>query len=74
MICPYCSKKMEKGIIEAKSRVVWTTRQKLTVFKRKDEIPLSDLMELEYAAAYYCEYCNKIIVDLDEKLKSHEIG
>ena len=66
MNCPYCNKEMEKGIIESKSPPIWTKRQKLTIFKRKDEIVLSNFMSTEYSAAYYCADCKKIIVDLNE--------
>ncbi len=66
MICPYCNKEMEKGIIEAKSPPIWTKRQKVTILKRKDEIALSNFMKTEYSAAYYCENCSKIIINIDE--------
>ena len=54
MNCPYCNKEMERGIIEAKSQPIWTKRQKISIFKRKDEIALSNFMSTEYSAAYYC--------------------
>ena len=69
MICPYCNREMERGIIEAKSQPIWTKRQKISIFKRKDEIALSNVMSTEYSAAYYCENCRKIIVDLNEQIK-----
>ena len=59
MNCPYCNKEMKKGVIDAKSRPIWTTRNKATVFKRKDEVALCNWGATEYSAAYYCEDCNK---------------
>lgn len=68
MNCPYCNSEMKRGIIEAKSQPIWTTRQKISIFKRKDEIALSNFTDTEYSAAYYCESCRKIIIDIDEKI------
>ncbi|MBR2027761.1 MAG: hypothetical protein IKA10_02070 [Oscillospiraceae bacterium] len=66
MNCPYCNKEMKKGAISAKSPPLWTTRNKATIFKRKDEISLCNFVGTEFSAAYYCDVCNKIIVDLNE--------
>ena len=68
MNCPYCNKEMKKGVVEAKSRPLWTTRNKALIFKRSDEIALRNHDSTEFSAAYYCEDCNKIIVDLNEKV------
>ena len=68
MNCPYCNTEMKKGVIDAKSRPIWTTRNKATIFKRKDEVALCNFGATEYSAAYYCEECNKIIVDLNESV------
>lgn len=66
MNCPYCNNEMKKGVIDAKSRPIWTTRNKTTILKRKDEIALNNFMDTDFSAAYYCESCKKIIVDLNE--------
>ena len=73
MTCPYCNKEMERGIIEAKSQPIWTKRQKISIFKRKDEIALSNFMSTEYSAAYYCEKCGKIIINIDEKISCLDV-
>ena len=73
MICPYCNKEMKKGVIDAKSRPIWTTRNKATIFRREDEIALSNWGYTEYMAAYYCEYCKKIIIDLNETISCLDI-
>ena len=73
MVCPYCNSEMEKGIIEAKSTPLWTKRQKLTIFKRRDEIALGNFMSTEYSAAYYCGQCRKIVIDLNETLNCMDI-
>jgi len=64
---------MERGIIEAKSQPIWTKRQKISIFKRKDEIALSNFMSTEYSAAYYCEKCGKIIINIDEKISCLDV-
>ena len=69
MHCPYCNCEMKRGIIDAKSAPIWTPRDKFTVFKRRDEIRLGDFLQLNAPAAYYCETCGKIIVDLNEQIK-----
>lgn len=66
MNCPYCNKEMNKGVVTAKSPPIWTIRNKATIFKRKDEKSLCNFVGTEFSAAYYCEDCNKIIVDLNE--------
>ena len=68
MKCPYCDNEMKRGIIDAKSAPIWSTRDKITVFKRKDEIRLGDFLQMYAPAAYYCEKCRKIFVDLDEEI------
>ena len=73
MNCPYCNKEMKKGVIEAKSRPIWTTRNKFTIFKRNDEIALSNFSDTEYSAAYYCENCRKIVIDLNETVSYLDI-
>ena len=64
---------MKKGVIYAKSRPIWTTRNKATIFKRKDEVALCNWDATEYSAAYYCEECRKIVVDLDETVSCPDI-
>ena len=66
MNCPYCNKEMRKGILDSKGAPIWTTREKLTPFVRKDEVRLGDIMRFKLPAAYYCEECKKIIIDLEE--------
>lgn len=73
MTCPYCNKEMKKGVIDAKSRPIWTTRNKATIFKRSDEVALSNWGSTEYSAAYYCEDCGKIIIDLKEPVSYLDI-
>ena len=73
MNCPYCNKEMKKGVIDAKSRPIWTTRNKATIFKRKDEVALCNWDATEYSAAYYCEECRKIVVDLNETVSCLDI-
>ena len=73
MNCPYCHKDMKKGVIDAKSRPIWTTRNKATIFKRSDEVALSNWGSTEYAAAYYCEDCGKIVIDLNETVSCLDI-
>ena len=68
MYCPYCGKEMKKGIIGAKSAPIWSPREKLTIFKRRDEVRLGDIMQFKVPAAYYCETCGKIIVDLNDEI------
>ena len=68
MLCPYCNKEMKRGIIDARSAPIWTVRSKFTALKRKDEVRLGDFMQLKAPAAYYCEKCGKIIVDLKEEI------
>lgn len=73
MNCPYCNNEMKKGVIDAKSRPIWTTRNKATIFKRSDEIALSNFSATEYSAAYYCEKCRKIVIDIDETVSCMDI-
>lgn len=68
MKCPYCSKEMKKGVLNAKSAPIWSPREKLTLFKRKDEVRLGDIMQYTVPAAYHCETCGKIIVDLNNEI------
>lgn len=73
MNCPYCNNEMKKGVIDAKSRPIWTTRNKATIFKRGDEIALSNWGSTEYSAAYYCEKCRKIVINIDEQVSYLDI-
>ncbi len=73
MICPYCKKEMKPGSISAYNRLSWTPEGERAQggtkwAKSPNGIVLAEWFVLAAATvdAEYCEFCNKIIIDLDE--------
>ena len=80
MNCPYCMKKMQKGILRANGNIRWMpleSREPL-VYSREKYIqqgavlfpPFWDdkrLMDSEETTAYICPDCKKLIIDFSLK-------
>lgn len=67
MNCPYCSKIMEKGVIESPQEINWKHKRKLfgTKLCNPDAVVLSPASFFNGAAvtAFICEDCEKVIID-----------
>lgn len=73
MKCPYCNKEMKLGCIEADNLLSWTpggeSRSGVTRWsKSPNSIVLAKYNLLSPASvdAYYCDNCEKIVIDTDK--------
>lgn len=70
MDCPYCNKGMRKGNIHSdRYALKWIAEEddKFSIlFPLSKGIKLTNL-EKSYITVYYCESCNKMVIDLDNK-------
>lgn len=73
MICPYCNKQMEKGIIQSPHEISWLKGDKKKIFARatfhEDSVVLSELSLLSGSAveAFICKECEKVIIDYSNR-------
>ena len=74
MVCPYCGKETEKGIIESDIELNWKSGEKRTLLGNAEfhegAVVLSERSFLKGSAvvAYLCRECKKVIIDYgDEK-------
>ncbi len=69
MLCPYCSREMEKGLIQSPHEIAWLKGEKKRMFGRAglygDSVVLSELNFVKGSAviAYLCRSCQKVIID-----------
>ena len=69
MICPYCEKEMEAGVIQAQHELSW--KKKRTFFllpadHYEGAVTLSGRsMRGSAARAYLCRDCGKVIIDIE---------
>ena len=64
MKCPYCNSKMEKGEInQDRYPLKWKSENRSV-----KSVKLTSLLTKTYVEAYMCGECNKIIIDINEKL------
>ncbi|MGL4990832.1 MAG: PF20097 family protein [Sarcina sp.] len=73
MICPYCKKEMKNGKIRAdklplnwypleeKKKFGIFSTQKVPILNGNDKVGIFDVL------AYYCDDCDKIIIDISNK-------
>ena len=73
MKCPYCGNEMRFGRIKADQLLSWTPdgeydRGVTRWSKSPNSVVLAKYYGLMAAIvhAYYCEYCKKIVIDLEE--------
>ncbi len=72
MICPYCQREMEVGVIQSPHEIAWLKGEKRRLFGNpefhKGSVVLSRLSLLKGSAvrAYLCRDCRKVIVDCAE--------
>ena len=70
MLCPYCGKEMEKGLIQSPHEIAWLKGEKRHAFARaelhEDSIVLSELSFLRGSAveAWLCRDCGKVVIDI----------
>ena len=64
MICPYCEKEMEEGMVQSRYPLMWRKGLKRYRWNNKEDVTLSS--SLIYGAAvkaFHCRDCKKIIID-----------
>ena len=72
MICPYCGKEMEEGIIQSPQELSWKKGLDRPVIGRakyhEGSVVLSELSYLKGSAvkAYLCRDCGKVIIDYSD--------
>ena len=70
MICPYCNKEMEKGVISSGNEIAWMRKKHF--FNRAEfhegSVVLSDFSFLSGSAveAWLCRDCCKVVIDYQE--------
>ena len=73
MLCPYCQKEMEPGIIQSPQELSWLPGEKRRFFAAADlhsgAVCLSPLNVWKGSAvrAWNCRRCRKILIDYDEE-------
>ncbi len=69
MICPYCQEPMEKGFIQSPRAMYWSPKKSQMFFiPSKSDISLAKGINGSFKETYYCEKCNKMILDVvDQK-------
>ena len=72
MVCPFCGKEAEKGILsgDGRSRVRWKAGEKKAGFvdalSDSGRVTAVDYSLASFAAeAYFCRPCRKMIIDTD---------
>ena len=72
MNCPYCGRKMAKGLIHSPHELSWIKGDKRKLFARallhEDSVVLSELSVMKGSAciAYNCPDCQKILIDYSD--------
>lgn len=65
--CPYCGKEMKAGTIPAvQYRIQWESDTPLGAEPERVMLSTGSILNSVTAKAYYCEACQKIIVDVPE--------
>ena len=72
MICPYCQKEMEKGFLQSRDGLAWTSKKhKIAAFScyTSDAVTLStdNSIAPKTLDAYLCRTCKKVIIDYNEQ-------
>jgi len=67
VICPYCSKEMEQGVIENQNEIAWKAKRHLfgNAEFHKGSVVLSKHSFLKGSAvvSHLCRECEKVIID-----------
>ena len=77
MICPYCGKEMEKGLIQSPQEIAWLKGDKKHMFGRavwhEGSVVLSQLSVMKGSAvtAYLCRDCKKVLIDYSDKISDY---
>ena len=65
--CPYCGKEMQEGTIPAvRDMVCWEGGAQQGTWPERVTLSSAGILNSVTAKAYYCEACQKIIVDVPE--------
>lgn len=67
MLCPYCGKEMEKGLIQSARPIFWSIKKKKMFFiasSAQGDISIAKGGNGCVREAFLCKDCNKIQVDL----------
>lgn len=69
MVCPYCKKEMEKGVIESSREIAWKRKKSLITAAKfhKDAVLLAPLLLITntFVVAYLCRNCKKVIIEYE---------
>ncbi|MBR0104296.1 MAG: hypothetical protein IKD83_00065 [Firmicutes bacterium] len=77
MICPYCGKEMEKGLIQSPQEIAWLKGDKKHMFGRavlhEGSVILSQLSVMKGSAvtAYLCRDCKKVLIDYSDRISDY---
>ncbi len=69
MKCPFCSKEMEQGVLQAGDIILWARkRHKISLLPKDGEVML-DRNVLGYTAipSWICKDCRKVITEYEDK-------
>ena len=67
MICPFCGKEMDHGVVQTDARLSWNRQKKMINWPDKGEVQLG-FKALGWVSipADICRDCKKVIVDYSE--------
>ncbi len=74
MLCPFCEKEMEKGLLQSGSIMVWVKKKHmLSLYPKEGEV----LLDKKYLGgctvpAWICKSCKKVIAEYKEKTNDFE--
>ncbi len=69
MLCPYCQKEMEKGLLQGGSILVWVKKKHhISLNPREGEVVLDrNYLSGPAVPAWICKACKKVIAEYEEK-------
>ena len=76
MLCPFCGKEMEKGLLQSGSIMVWVRKKHmLSLHPKEGEV----LLDKNYVTSctvpfWICKACKKVIADYEIKTNDLEQG
>ena len=71
MICPYCSRELEDGVIQSPQEISWSRKPHFfgASFLHDDSVLLAPLtlFPSPRVTAWLCRECKKVIIEYDEE-------
>lgn len=70
MLCPYCQKELEKGVIQSNRSISWLPKKCFVgahfLHRGSELLSEANLMHGAVVVAYLCRACEKVIIDYGE--------